>query len=180
MKVRIGLSDNLKRDPIWCTIWHQLGTRLENFPFELIAINSGDNPWLIVDLQNGPFILSLAESRINLPENLSVFQRTGRLEFYFESQLINFMNRGIDDFVIKRAVFPGALAPDAEQAFKNSAAERLAIVYSKRTPVFGAAEFIQDTDNSLIIVCKDAGIDEKLHIFFNKMHEQGWRFEQIL
>ncbi len=177
MKVRVGLSDNLKRDPLWHNIWHQLATNLGEFKFEIIDVNSEIKPWLTVDLKNGPFVLSLATSGINLGASLKAFQDSGQLEFYFRSLLLTFLMKKIKKFVIRRTVYEVAVDQGIETEYKNEAAMYLAQANSKVVPDTGKVEFFRDSDRSLVIVCINIDVDQQLSIFYNKMHDQGWRFE---
>jgi len=179
MKILIGLSDNLKRNPLWTDIWEQLAENLGEFKFEIIKPDSKIKPWLTVDLDNGPFILSLRASGINLAASLKSFQESGQLEFYFRSLLLTFLMKGMKKYVVKRAVFEVAVDQEIQEEYKSEVATYLAQAKLKVVPDTGKVEIIRESDTSIVIICINEEVDQQLTFFYNKRHDEGWKFHQI-
>lgn len=178
MKIVIGLSDKLALDEKWVNIWQQLAENTGDFPFMLVDPNSEIVPWYVLDWQNGPFIFSLEELKIQAA--LTEFCETGRIGFYLRSVLLTFLLQKAKQVSALEAIYPDAiLAEEIEIDLENSASKFLTVMKGDKYLNRYRVKFYRINENSLAVICLDEKVVRGLKKFFDKMEKQGWEFKRF-
>jgi len=183
MRIKLGLSVNLAQSDKWRRIWNEMAKRTINYPFEFLPLETNIEPWFVVDSNQGPFTIFLDMNDVFLSNSKPFIEtgpKAGTLQFAFSSAMLICLHKPIKQMTIRRTLRSEGLLPeDIEDELQNKAARRLASMTGKKIPELGKVRFVRETDKSLIIICLNEDVNQKLGNFFVKMEDTGWRFERI-